>query len=234
MALNYKIYDFPNIGIERQLFYAGGMSVEGGFTSGGARVSSGPEPGGRAFLDMQLSLQVKEWENPIVSWLMTMLSNGAIFRIQLAKTPQVVTKLEDGEKITEQPWFDDGLYGVRPWDNGQFWAAEVVSPIITTSLIGSKVITVNTSAIGQSIKHGHVIGIGDSSYLVEDIRYQGDTATITLNPPLRKTVNAGSLINLLPYFLGSVANISEFRITYDRAQNGHIQPGRLQFHEVIL
>ena len=47
-------------------------------------------------------------------------------------------------------------------------------------------------------------------------------------------VYSGDLILLKPYFIGSIANGTELRNTYDAANVGHIQLNRIVFQESIL
>lgn len=235
MAITYDIFDFPRLAIQSQLFYAGGSAFDGGFTSGGARTIS-PEPGGRAFLEVQLSLQVNEWEIPFTSWLTSKVNNGTIFRVPLVKTPQLVSDIALG--ITSDlkkgiPWAPEGLYTQPLWDNGQLWSSDglVINPA-TDAFDGSNQLVVTIT--GEPLKHGHVIGVNDSSYIIDDIVYDAGTATITVNPPLRQDVTTDDFIVTRPYFLGVVTNAGEFRANYDKMNNGHIQPGRLIFTEIIL
>lgn len=107
MSINYTIYDFPTLDVRSQLFHAPGQAFEGGFTSGGVRVSA-PEPGGRAYLEMELSLQVNEWNSPFASWLMSKI-NGDIFRVPLVRTPQIVSSVDLDLETSE-------LFGV-PWES---------------------------------------------------------------------------------------------------------------------
>lgn len=227
MAITYKVYDFPNLPVRGQLFYAGGQSFEAGFTSGGIRVGS-PEPGGRAFLDVELSLQVGEWENPFVSWLMSK-TNGQIFKVPLTATPQLVAreKLAPGLGI---PWNND-----QPWDNNQLWQSDDVSAAVTQdALEGSVILKVDLTVWGPILKAGHVIGHTSNSYLVDEITYVGNLATIVVNPPLRKDVPAENRILFRPLFTGSIINGAEMRVAYEAINSGFIKPSRILFSEVIL
>ena len=105
MAISYKIYNLPKLPVSGQLFSVPGAAFDGGYTSGGSNINS-PEPGGRSKLNLQLSLQVNEWDTPYMSWLMSKI-NGEIFRIPLTKTPQLVT---------------DAALGIDHLKNGVPWA----------------------------------------------------------------------------------------------------------------
>lgn len=233
MSYNVQIWDFPALAVQSQLFYAGGAAIDGGFTSGGARTIS-PEPGGRAFLEVQLSLQVNEWDIPFSSWIMSKINNGNVFRVPLTRTPQLVSDITLDIPTTGpgKLWASEGAYPVHTWDNGQPWASDgaVFEPVFE-AYDGETQISVT----GQIFKYGHVFGIGDVSYIVDDIEYSDDglTSLITVNPPLRADLTDTDLILTRPYFLGTVSNASEVRQMYDRTNNGHIAPGRLLFSEFI-
>lgn len=221
-----KIWDFPSLQVSKQLFYVPGMAFDGGFTSGGVRVFS-PEPGGRAFLEMHVSLQIREFQSPMSSWIMSK-TNGEIFRVRMAKTPQIAPYvLSYG--LSGVPWDHD-----KPWDNEAFWSSDSAFIIASAaSLEGSTQLIVDTSLHGSIVTYGHVIGHADSAYMVDDIEYNGAIATITVNPPLRRSVVSGDLILLSPYFTGMIANGSEIRNTYDAENAGHIQMSRIVFQEVF-
>jgi hypothetical protein len=222
-----KVLNFPSLKIKSQVFHVPGNVIDGGYTAGGARVMS-PEPGGRSTLEVQLSLSVTEWETPWVSWLMSKL-NGEIFRIQLAKTPQIARTLPNDAQISVVPWDETGLMPISAWDNGRFWAADGESLSISqTSLIGSSYIYLED--IGP-LRVGHVIGIGDVTYLIDEISDDGLTV---IKPPLRQTVFSGESVYLTPYFTGTIDSSSDFVQGYDSEFMGHIRPGKLIFKESIL
>lgn len=234
MTIDYKIWDMPTFPVQSQLFYAGGQSFEGGFTSGGVRILSS-EPGGRSFLELTLSLQVNEWSVPFSSWLMSKL-NGDIFRVRLTATPQLVSNaaLNINSDLSGIDWGSEGFYPNQDWDNLQGWDVDAEIPTLVTSLQGSQILTVDMTAFGAILAYGHAIGHVDSTYLIDDISYNGTIATITVNPPLREDVLIGDAILLRPFFLGTITNPTDVRQAYDRANMGAIQPGRLLMSEIIL
>lgn len=231
MSTNYPIYDFPELKIKSQLFYSGGLAYDGGFTSGGSRIVS-PEPGGRSYLELTLALQTKEWENPETSWLMSKLGNGSIFRIKLAKTPQILSKYQLTDYEISVPWNNN-----QTWNNNQFWG-----PIDPTAVVaffaveGNQKITIENEPIGKRLKRGNVIGFGNYTYMIDEIvQRSGMNRTIlTISPPLRQNIAAGSEILIYPYFLGTASNVEQFRSTYDAINVGHIETGKIVFSEVIL
>lgn len=235
MAVTYKVWNFPALKVRSQVFYAPGAGFDGGFTSGGARISS-PEPGGRAYLEVELALQVNERNAPFASWLMSK-TNGDIFKTQLVRTPQIVSDEALGviNGSAGVPWAEQSAYPKNRWDNLANWStADVVVSTDGTALEGETTITINMTNYGQILTYGHVIGHGDYSYIIDDIEYNDDVATVTIKPPLRKDVAINDLIYFRPFFLGSISNGSEIRASYEASNNGHIQLPRLIFSEVII
>lgn len=236
MAITYEILTFPTLPVQGQLFRAPGQAYSGGFTSGGAQLMS-PEPGGRAFLDMQLALQTNEWNDPAVSWLMSKL-NGDIFRVRLTKTPQLLSDFEIFGNISLNgiPWEkvnDNMLPG--PWDNNQLWENDgLIFPVIVNALEGSIMVSIDVTGYSEILKRGHVIGFDKYSYIIDDITYSGNQANIKIKPPLRNNVVEGDYLLTRPYFLGTIINGQEFATNYEAINNGHIKPPRLIFGEVII
>jgi hypothetical protein len=234
MALTYKVWDFPSFGIQSQLFYAGGAAYEAGFTAGGSRLLS-PEAGGRSYLEIELSLQVNEYDNPITSWFLSKMSNGTIFKIPLTKTPQLVTDEALNISVNTVQWNESGILPFSDWDNNQPWKADGINYLINANYLeGETTIEILTGEIGNILKAGHVIGIGNSSYIIEDISYTSTIATIDIIPPLRKNVVENDEVKTRPFFVGSVTNASEVKTSYSKENNGHIQPSRILFSEVII
>lgn len=230
MTINPKVWAFPSFPISKQLFVATGAAIEGGMTVGGVRMIS-PEPGGRSMLEIQPSFQVTEWVFPLSSWLMSK-TNGDIFRIRLAPTPQIA-----GAQVTGGvPWGAEGFYPASPWSNQQNWAGDAVAHYLTSALEGNVTVVLDMSVVGQILRPGHCLGHRDNCYMVDDIIYDDATnyATVTIKPPLRKAVTAGDLAPLRPWYLGTIANGAEMRASYDAENGGNIQLNRIRFSEVIL
>lgn len=235
MSLSHKVYDFPPIWRGKQLFHAGGQAFEGGFTSGGARVLT-PEPGGRGILNMEFTVQRNAPADPIVSWLCSMIANGNIFRIPISFTPQLVKIADLGISATlEQsgiPWAPAGMTPEGPWDNGQNWAGDVLAEVAGTALAGTVTLDLDFGSLPLALRHGHLIGHDDVTYLVEDIEYDGTVATITVNPPLRNTVAQGDLITFRPKMLAIARNPDSFRGLYEPADI--IRLGSVEFVEALI
>jgi len=230
MTITHKVFNFPQLAIESQLFHVPGAYSDGGLTSGGARMYS-PEPGGRSVLEVTPSLQVREWETPFASWIMSK-TNGEIFKIQMTQTPQIANA--SGFKYPFNsggvPWDNE-----QPWNNGKNWNDDGGYVIASTvALEGSIMLTINAGTLGEILRVGHVIGIGNSAHIIDDIDYNGSIAEVKLKPPLRKDVAVDETIFLRPYFTGMISNGSEIRNSYDASNVGYIRPNRIIFDEVIL
>lgn len=219
-----KIWNFPTVPVSKQLFHVPGQAQDGGYTSGAVHMLS-PEPGGRGVLEMQIALQVREWDFPFASWIMSM-GNGEVFRVRLAPTPQVLSA-----RNAPVPW-ENGIL----WANQQPWQGDVVATYAAPALEGSTVVRVNMTGWGDIARLGHVIGHRDQTYLIGDIEYDKatDVATISVKPPLRHDVAVGDNAYFRPYFLATISNIGEVRATYDAELRGAIQPGKIVFAEAIV
>jgi hypothetical protein len=198
--------------------------VDGGFTSGAVRILS-PEPGGRSVLEMQVALQVGEWDNPESSWLMSK-GNGEVFRVRLAPTPQVLSA-----RSAQPDWRSNAL-----WSEQKPIATDMVARYDAVALEGSTTLIVDMTAHGDRIRRGHVIGHGDTCYGIDKVQYDYGTrrATLTVKPPLRNPVAVGDTVLFRPYFTGVMGNIEELRTTYDAENVGHIQLGKIVFTEAIV
>lgn len=234
MSLSYKVYDWPPLIRSRQFFHSGGQAYEGGFTSGGARVLT-PEPGGRGILNIEFNLQLRDMKaNPIVSWVGTMIANGNIFRIPIGCTPQLVKLTDLGVEVVADglPWASDGMLPEGPWDNGQNWAFDVGAGAASTALAGTTILEIDMGELLPGLRHGHLIGHEDVTYLVEDIAYDGSVATIAVNPPLRKPVSQGEFITFRPKMLGIARNPEAFRSLYE--PSNLIRLGSVEFVEALI
>lgn len=230
MTITHKVWNFPTFPISKQLFRVPGFAASGGFTSGGARITS-PEPGGFAMLDVQPSWQTGEWEYPLSSWLMSK-TNGEILRFRLAPTPQIATaKLVAGLGV---PWAAPSPINQSPWSNLQNWSGDLTAAYSAPSLAGSNVLFVDTTAFGPILRPGHVIGHGFQTHLIDEITYAGTVASITVKPPLRQNVATNDPVLFRPYFTGMITNPGDMIATYDAENNGNIQIGQITLAEVVL
>jgi len=229
------IYDWPSsVRPSAQLFYAGGQMQDGGFTSSGARVGY-PEPGGRSFLDLEFSYQRNASPDTLVSWLMSKIANGNLFRVTIAQTPQVLNDEDLGLSDASTGgllWAAEGLLPARAWDGGNLWEFEPGAVAGAAALDGTTTLTVDMGDLPAALKVGHVIGIADTAYLVDDLEWDGSVATITVDPPLRADVSADDFITLRPKMVCFATNPENFRANYRPAND--ILPGSIRMTEAIL
>lgn len=219
-----EIFDFPGVPVSKQLFHVPGAAIEGGYTSGAVRMIS-PEPGGRSVLELQPSFQVREWEHPFMSWLMSK-GNGEIFRVRLAPTPQVLSS--QNENVT---WDTDLL-----WSNHEPWVGDISASFASAALEGSNAVTLNMTGYGDIVKPGHVVGHLDACYIIDKVTFDesAQTARIVVKPPLRANIAVNDIAYFRPFFTGTIGNIGEVRATYDAENVGSIQPGKIIFAEAIV
>lgn len=231
MSISYNVYNFPSFPISKQIFFVPGAYVDGGFTTGGARIGS-PDVSGFSALQIQPSLQVSEWLYPVSSWLQSK-TNGQILRIRLAPTPQIASVVYGPNGV---PWSSDATNpNAVPWSNGQDWAGDFAANFTGNVLEGSNVVTIDMSNLGRVLQQGHVIGHKYDCYLIDDISYDANSiASITLNPPLRRNFNDGDPVNFRPYFTGMITNPSDITTTYDAESIGFIQLPLIKLAEVVL
>lgn len=228
MSIITPTYNFPTFPVQSQLFYVPGAVVEGGFTSGGARISMA-EPGGYSMLEIQPSMITSEFLEPIASWLMSM-TNSEVFRVRLAPTPQVsiAQMLRSANGV---PW-NNG----ETWDNDEEWSGEPSAVYGANATRGTNVLTVDMSALGTLLRRGHVIGHAFDTYLIHAIDYDEDTtvATITVKPSLRRNVVIGDSVVFRPWFTGQINNGADFRTPYDAVNIGLIELNKIVMSEVVL
>ena len=234
------IFDWPSaVSPWKQAFRAGGAAQDSGFTLGGSAILT-PEAGGRAWLDAQFSY-TGGIKGRLVSWLLSKIMNGNVFRVPVARSAQLVSALDLGLPFT----YDQ--FG-NPWSNGLPWGsrfnwqfepcivatADASEGSTTVSVdLGSTTVSVDLGVIGQVLNFGHPVGHLGRCYVIDDIAYgAGTLATLTLNPPLRVDVTAGDLFTLRPSMLATVPDPTGFQALFE--PGGVIQPGTISFREALL
>ncbi len=229
MTITHKVWAFPTFPITKQVFYVPGAAMEGGFTSGGARIV-GPEPGGFSMLHIEPSLQITEWDYPLSSWIMSK-TNGQIVRVRLAPTPQVASARSI--RSTE-PWHAEGGFDETVWSNLEEWSGDLAAVYNAAALQGSNVLVIDMGTIGPILQPGHVIGHAYDCYKVDEIAYVGTIATMQVTPPLRRNVTMGDSVYFRPWFTGIIANGSEIITAYDSENVGHIKLPNIILNEAII
>jgi hypothetical protein len=230
-----KVYDWPSqIVLSSQLFHAGGQIRDGGFTSSGARVGY-PEPGGRSFLEMEFPSQRHGPTDTLISWLMSRISNGNLFRVPIGRSVQVLSDSDlglSGGATGGLLWAAEGLVPARPWDGGNLWAYEPGAVAAAAALEGVTELSIDVGSLPSTLNAGHVFGIDDTAYLVDDIDWDGSIATIKIDPPLRADLSEDDFITFRPKMIGFAVNPESFRANYGSAST--IRPGPVTMMEALL
>ena len=207
MTYTPTIYDWrDDVQPLDQFFRAGGASVAGGMTLGGASIEN-PEPGGRAELMMNFSRLALASANLNASWTLSRILNGSVMRIRLfLPSVQIVTDAALGIVSTAGVTWSNAL----PWSSGQPWRANPSAPITAAASKGASTFTCDMSGPGQALKIGHVIGFHveyDFAHVVTDIAYSSaNEATVTVQPPLRRALTTANQVLFRPVMLVTCAN----------------------------
>lgn len=212
----------------RQTFYAPGQAVSGGLTAGGVP-SVTREPGGWATLDYEFSALGGAYGPRLVSWLLSAVRNWRPFTIPIVISPQLVPATEFGVAASLEwqglPWDND-----QPWSNGENWTFSPVAKVATMALKGSTTLIVDMAILGDILRHGHVIGVGQNAYLVDDLDTSGTSAVVTVSPPLRRSAFVGDLVRFRPWMTGVCTTPETFETLFD--PGGLVRPGSIRFTEV--
>ena len=230
MPIEQNVYDWRlSLVPSSQLFVAGGQSIAGGLTIGGAAIEH-VSPGGRGRLMMQFSTVDRE-ANVDASWTYSRLLNGAVMRVPVWVTDQLVPSDVLNPPTTDGiPWANG-----QPWASGENWGWNPTAPVTAASR-GAVEVTVDLSDYGQVIAPGHVIGftVGniDTTHIVMDIETEGDLATLTIEPPLRRSLASDDRLRFRPMMLVTCRNPREFAGTF--GMGIFTQPGAGEFVEALL
>ena len=165
------------------------------------------------------------------SWTASRIMNGTVFRIRLYNTVQLVPSLILGSNGVGPLWSND-----QPWANGEPWAYDPTAPVAVNALAGAAAFTVDLAEYGPVLKIGHVIGftVGDhdGAHMVLDIAYDGDVATVTVEPPLRRSLTTDSRMKFRPKMLAKCVNPSEVATNFTSGR--HMTFGGATFVEAMI
>lgn len=232
MSIIPRIYDW-RLSCEpvNSFFRAGGEAIAGGLTLGGAMVSN-PEPGGRAEYVMEFAAFVTEQATRDASWLISRITNGAVMRVPIFDSVQLVPWADLDQEPDGRTWANG-----ETWAGGTLWAANPYAYVSATSATGSETFTADLSPIGRVLQIGHVIGFFSDGYdfahTVMDIEYDGDDeATVTVSPPLRRAVTADVRMLFRPKMLATCANPSEVAGMFRRGR--HVTLGAARMVEALV
>lgn len=226
------IYDWrrslcPN----HQFFRAGGQAISGARTLGGFS-SDSPEPGGLGELYCEFSAKGGAQELRDISWTASRIMNGAVMRMRLAMSPQLVaSEYLSGPVPDGVPWSNG-----EPWSTGENWGWNPTAPVAATALRGSEEISVDMTAWGPVLQYGHVFGLVidgyDYAHMVMDADYSGDIATLSISPPLRRTATTDHVVGFRPSMLVRCTNAQQVMGQFINRRIGVLNPA--QFVEALL
>lgn len=209
MAYTPQVYDWRDSCTPiDQVFRAGGQSVMGGMTLGGFAAES-PEIGGRGELVMNFSPFATNAANLDASWTISRIMNGAIMRVPLYQTVQLVGSDDLGGPETRGLTWGNG----QKWGSGVYWAYRPTAPLTVAALRGTTGFAVDLSEFGPVLRIGHVIGFKSGAYEfaheVSDIYYSGNVATVEITPPLRRDMPVGTGVQFRPKMMVTCRNAAE-------------------------
>ncbi len=239
MSVSPEIFDWPASMVSaRSLFLAGGQAAQGGQTLLGQNITT-PEPGGRASLRMDFSTLKTERDNRLSAWVASKVTTGAIFRVPLFTSHQLVSLADLGLSPTtaelatgisfETVETGDTAY----WDNDYGWAYEPVVLASAAGTEGDNTLVLDLSDYGEALQVGHVIGHMSRAYMVDAISYDGsNVATLKVSPPWRQNIAIGDVITFRPTMLGQVADASGFAGMFELGFL--VKPGMVTFTEAMI
>ena len=232
MTYTPTIYDWPTAcePID-QVFRAAGQAIQGGMLLGGA-MAQNPEPGGAAELLMSFAAFVTPQANLEASWLMSRITNGAIMRVKLWNTVQLVPWADLDITDTGQTWLDGGA-----WENGSYWQTSPYAPVTASASKGAETVIVDCSIPGRVLSRGHVIGfrVGDYDFahIIMAVSYDGDDrATLTIAPPLRRGLTTSNRLFYWPSMLVTCRNAPEVAGQFRRGL--HVQLNSAKLVEALV
>jgi hypothetical protein len=188
---------------------AGGEAQPGGVTLGGALLQN-PEPGGRAELFMTFpSHFTTQREVNDANWTVSRITNGAVMRVKLYSSSQMVPAAALLKSAARGVPFDNG----QPWKSGESWAWGPSQPIASDALEGDVSFSIDTTKYGDVLDLGNVIGFsvgdGDFTHVVMDIRPDDGLTVVTVSPPLRRDLAVGEAMLFRPSMLVQCRNARE-------------------------
>lgn len=211
MTFTPTIYDWrASVEPMSQMFRAGGTSVAGGMTLGGASAES-PEPGGRSELLLEFGPLAGSSANLDASWLVSRLIGGNVMRVRLwAPTVQLVADAALGGNTGLGVNWANNLR----WANNLGWAFDPSAAVTVAGAKGATSFTADLVSYGRVLSIGHVVGFHlsglDFAHVVTDISYSAaNAATVTVSPPLRRAVTTSDRMLFRPTMLAVCSNARE-------------------------
>lgn len=215
-----------------QVVRAGGAQESGGMTIGGALVGY-PIPGGRISVTMDFATFSTVEENEAASWTISRIMAGALMRIPLYRTVQLVPEAAlAGADDPGIPW-DGGI----PWATDANWSWNPTAPVAAAALRGGETFTADLGDLGRVLRIGHVIGFTSGNYdfthVVMDIDYDvDDVATVTVSPTLRRALTTDDQMKFRPRIIATCGNAAEVMGNFQSGR--HMTFGQARFVEALV
>lgn len=233
MTQTPTIYDWRASLVPASAIYvANGRAVDGGMTIGGAR-NWHPEPGGRGSLEMNFGPIAVEQANVDASWTASRIRNGAVMRIPVHKSVQLIPSSDlSGPSGDGLPWSNQ-----EPWAGGNFWEWRPYVTANVAALKGTTEIQFDMSSFGEVAKIGHVIGYYVAPYEfaceIMDISYDASSvATAEISPPLRRDITTSTRIHFRPKMMGVRENPGGFANAFQSGR--HMAAPSVRFVEALV
>ncbi|APX88642.1 hypothetical protein BV394_01940 [Brevirhabdus pacifica] len=231
MSYSPVIYDWRSDCVPlSQVFRAGGRANEGGMTLGGINVVS-PAPGGRGELHLEFGPFATTAANKAASWTISRMMNGAIMRIGLWNSVQLVPNSALG--ISNGLTWSNG----QTWSSGAFWRSRPSAAITAAAGRGTTTLTADLGTYGEIVEIGHVVGVKaggfEFAHMVEEISYDAsDVATMTVSPPLRRAVTTSDTLQFRPSMLVQCMNAREVMNNFQSGR--HMAFSKAEFVEALV
>lgn len=201
-------------------------------TIGGALVQY-PTPGGRISLTMDFATFSTVAENEAASWTISRIMSGALMRIPLYRTVQLVGEADlQGADEPGIPWDND-----QPWATDENWDWNPSAPLAAAALRGAETFAVDLGGLGRVLRIGHVVGFFvdgyDFAHVVMDIDYDADdVATVTVSPTLRRAMTTDDRMKFRPRIIAACSNAAEVMGTFQSGR--HMSFGQARFVEALV
>lgn len=226
--MTVPLYDWPRCIIPSASIIRDSGNVIDGFVSRASYENDRPIAGGRQQLRMEFHTVSPE-RATVYSWVVNNLRKGR-FYVPVRNAPQLATSAAiaaaEAAYISGNP-FSTGSY----FSTGYGFLFNPTVDVAAAALEGTDEIVLDESRWPGALVQGKVFGVGRAVYHVDDIVRDGDVATVTFHPPLRRDIAEGELATLRPKMVCKPADIGSFVVPFDRY--GYARPGTLVMNEVV-
>lgn len=224
------IYDWPvEIKPMATVIIAPSHTIDGALSQNG--FESDVQLGG-ARCQMRLSFAPTSYKGGhMASWLMNQ-ARGAVFRVPVFNTPQLA---KDATIEANEALYGSGIpfSTGEPFSTGYGFSYDPFVTLVADVLAGNNTIVLDVSNHPTALKYGNVFGLGRSTYIIDEIDFEGNLATIKCRPPFRRnyTVADDDLVTLRPKMLGQIAEPNKVIEKFNAAQM--VAVGEITLNEFV-